>query len=90
MVTMRVVRIGTNFFYFLSHFPPSIHFLYLLVLKKSKNSFILNVFFEISLVTIPAFIKVKKRKMTQHSPSTGLVGFPCNSNGRTADTGVPV
>jgi hypothetical protein len=26
--------------------------------------------------------------MTQHAPSTGLVGFPCNSNGRTADTGV--
>ncbi len=26
--------------------------------------------------------------MTQYAPSTGLVAFPCNSNGRTADTGV--
>jgi hypothetical protein len=26
--------------------------------------------------------------MTQHAPSTGLVGFHCNSNGRTAYTGV--
>ncbi len=26
--------------------------------------------------------------MTQHAPSTPLVGFPCNSNWRTADTGV--
>jgi hypothetical protein len=26
--------------------------------------------------------------MTQHALSTGLVAFPCNSNGRSANTGI--